>query len=373
MYTCKICNRSFEKASQIGGHVSYCRAKKEGRDLKSGERFGDSRSWSKGLTKQSHPSIKLSAENLSNYLKQRHAKNGLNDPLILWHKDPIKRARAAEKVSESLKNGYATGKIVSAIGSGRGKSGWYKGIWCDSSWELAWVIYNFDHGILFKRNEQRFIYNYNNELHSYTPDFELADGTLIEIKGYIKDITRIKLSAVNRKIILLTTHEMKPILDYVKQKHGKNFISMYEDYSVKLKEKLNEIEKSNLRDRDLVIFLSKEWQLKESKVYKLILQLKPEFVSNYCSKKFLKRQELKKIKLLKKQNKIQLKQQIECKKNEDLKLLINKIVQANIDYSSFGWVGKVALIINKYPQKVNKWMIKNMPDFYKTSCFKRKT
>lgn len=37
-------------------------------------------------------------------------------------------------------------------GSGRGKRGWYKGYYCDSSWELAWVIYNLDHGNQFKRN-----------------------------------------------------------------------------------------------------------------------------------------------------------------------------------------------------------------------------
>jgi len=42
--------------------------------------------------------------------------------------------------------------------SGRGKQGRYNGIWCDSSWELAWVIYNFDHGIKFKRYSGYFEY-----------------------------------------------------------------------------------------------------------------------------------------------------------------------------------------------------------------------
>ena len=37
-------------------------------------------------------------------------------------------------------------------GSGRGKKGWYKGYWCDSSWELAWVIYSLEHGVEFTRN-----------------------------------------------------------------------------------------------------------------------------------------------------------------------------------------------------------------------------
>jgi len=40
-----------------------------------------------------------------------------------------------------------SGKGGKRIGSGRGKSGWYKGYWCDSSWELAYVIYNIDHDV----------------------------------------------------------------------------------------------------------------------------------------------------------------------------------------------------------------------------------
>ena len=38
-------------------------------------------------------------------------------------------------------------------GSGRGKKGWYKGYWCDSTWELAWVIYQLDNGKVPVRNK----------------------------------------------------------------------------------------------------------------------------------------------------------------------------------------------------------------------------
>ena len=67
-------------------------------------------------------------------------------------------------------------------GSGRGKSGWYKNYWCDSSWELAWVIYNLDHNIKFKRFKGYFLYTFENKSKKYFPDFELEDGTIIEIK-----------------------------------------------------------------------------------------------------------------------------------------------------------------------------------------------
>ena len=39
-------------------------------------------------------------------------------------------------------------------GSGVGKGGWYKGYWCDSSYELAWIIFNIEHGNLFTRNTE---------------------------------------------------------------------------------------------------------------------------------------------------------------------------------------------------------------------------
>ncbi len=47
------------------------------------------------------------------------------------------------------------------------------------------------------------------------------------------------------------------------------------------------------------------------------------------------------------------------------------IINSNIDFNTFGWVGKVAKIINQKPQKVNKWMKIMMPDFL-DKCFKRK-
>ena len=46
------------------------------------------------------------------------------------------------------------------------------------------------------------------------------------------------------------------------------------------------------------------------------------------------------------------------------------ILNSCIDFTKFGWSGNVASILNCKPQKVNIWMKKYMPDFYKT-CFQR--
>ena len=51
---------------------------------------------------------------------------------------------------------------------------------------------------------------------------------------------------------------------------------------------------------------------------------------------------------------------------------IQLVLDCDIDFSKFGWVGKVAKLINKKPQKVNIWMKRYMSDFYTDKCFKRK-
>lgn len=47
------------------------------------------------------------------------------------------------------------------------------------------------------------------------------------------------------------------------------------------------------------------------------------------------------------------------------------IFEHDIDFSKFGWVGKVATILGIPSQKVNRWMKKYQPVFYNTTCFKR--
>lgn len=67
-------------------------------------------------------------------------------------------------------------------GSGRAKTGYYKGIYCGSTYELAWAIYQLDHNIPF----ERFPYTLYKDDKVYVPDF-FQDGKIIEIKGYHSD------------------------------------------------------------------------------------------------------------------------------------------------------------------------------------------
>lgn len=72
-------------------------------------------------------------------------------------------------------------------GSSRGKSGWYKGYWCDSSWELAFVVYNLENDIIFQRNKMGFDYVFDNKNRKYYPDFLYSDGRYVEIKSVMTD------------------------------------------------------------------------------------------------------------------------------------------------------------------------------------------
>jgi hypothetical protein len=112
-------------------------------------------------------------------------------------------------------------------GSSRGKSGWYKGYWCDSSWELAWVVYNLEQDIDFERNKFGFEYEFENKKSLFYPDF-IVDGEYIEIKNYNSKRLEAKLEYFPHKINVLYKEQLKNAFDYVIDKYGKNYIELYE-------------------------------------------------------------------------------------------------------------------------------------------------
>lgn len=112
-------------------------------------------------------------------------------------------------------------------GSGRSKSGWYKGYYCGSSYELAWVIYNIDHKIEFKRNTEGFDYIFEGESYKYYPDFIKGD-VYYEIKGFKREKDNAKFKYFPHKLKVLFKKELREIFEYVKNTYGNNFIELYE-------------------------------------------------------------------------------------------------------------------------------------------------
>ena len=109
----------------------------------------------------------------------------------------------------------------------RQRKGWYKGYWCDSGWELAFVIYNLEHNIKFERNKRGFPYTFYKKEHLFYPDF-IVEGKYVEIKGIMDRKNKAKIAAFPEPITVIQEKEMQKYLDYVKSKYGKSFANLYE-------------------------------------------------------------------------------------------------------------------------------------------------
>lgn len=120
-------------------------------------------------------------------------------------------------------------------GSGRSKSGYYKGIYCGSTYELCWVIYNLDHAIEFTR----FPGKLEKDGITYYPDFLLSDGkTIVETKGYEKQESVDKKTKVAESfgyfVKVLRKEDLQYAFEYVAQKYGtKKFFELYDGYKPK--------------------------------------------------------------------------------------------------------------------------------------------
>lgn len=117
-------------------------------------------------------------------------------------------------------------------GSGRGICGWYKGFWCDSQWELAFIVYCLDNNISIKRNQTGYKYLFEGKEHKYFPDF-IINNELYEIKGYFKAVDYVKHAAVkNLGLILhvLTFKDLIKVFNYIKEVYKLNKDEVYKLY-----------------------------------------------------------------------------------------------------------------------------------------------
>lgn len=214
-FICPYCNKEYESKNAFWSHKGKCKSNPnyvvKPKSEKWIETMKNLKPWTYGLTKESSEKLKAAAEKCSSTLKGRPG-----------HKVS---EETKKKISETCKKNKLSGGYRK--GSGRGKKGIYKGYYCDSSWELAYVIYNLDHNIKFERNEELFPYEFNGEQHKYKPDFIEGD-TYVEIKGYFTEQVKAKERAFPFKLKYIDGEAILPYLKYVEQKYGKDFIKLYE-------------------------------------------------------------------------------------------------------------------------------------------------
>ena len=115
-------------------------------------------------------------------------------------------------------------------GSGRSKSGYYKGLYCGSTYELVWIIYRLDNNLPVKRFDGFIIYDTNKK---YFPDF-IIDNTIIEIKGfYTESVSKKALAAkeAGYNINILYKSDLEKEFQWVKNNYKYKFIEeLYDNF-----------------------------------------------------------------------------------------------------------------------------------------------
>lgn len=209
MNTCIFCFREFSNKGGLGSHQPFCKLNPNRRQR--------SKSPDAHTKKGAVPWNKGKVGILTAWNK------GIKNSTLGKCKDPSKELTRREKLSQVAKDRKFGGYTQ---GSGRGKKGWYKGFFCDSSWELAYVIYCLDHNVNIARNTEKRQYVYREKIKNYIPDF-IVENKLVEIKGYKTEEWLAKLK-FNPDVSVFYKSDMEPILAYVINTYGKNYIDLYE-------------------------------------------------------------------------------------------------------------------------------------------------
>ena len=203
-------------------------------------------SWNKGKTAATSPSS-------AKAVKALKATRKANPDCVGFTKGSKHSPESLEKIQAG-----SAGNGGYRPGSGRGMKGWYKGIQCDSSWELAFVLWCELRGRQVKRAKRVFQYRYLGKLRCYHPDFryKTASGTwkYLEIKGYISAQWRAKKSAFPKELLVISTKGMqRHILPEVIAAYGKDFVRLYESRSRKDKSTGDENGLENRRARNRLV------------------------------------------------------------------------------------------------------------------------
>jgi hypothetical protein len=118
-------------------------------------------------------------------------------------------------------------------GSGRGIGGFYKGFYCDSTYELVYLVYSLDNGVKIERNTKKYPYTFKGKQHNYIPDFEVGDK-YVETKGYHTDLVDVKKASVDDKEVqVLYRKDLQHCFDHIYKVYGikeSNVLSLYDNH-----------------------------------------------------------------------------------------------------------------------------------------------
>lgn len=204
---CDICGASFLTTSARGSHRKYCYL-------------------GKPLSRSRRIYAKRGSEEFKQKVSAGILKAERDDPVKAEKCQRIRRENG-KKINHHLNFKTENDKRGGLRhGGGRGKKGWFEDFWCDSSWELAYVLFCRDHSTSIERNKKGFEYTFEGETRKYYPDF-IVEGKYIEIKGYITGRVQAKINQFPEKLTVLGRQEIQPYLEYAIEKYGQNYIELY--------------------------------------------------------------------------------------------------------------------------------------------------
>ena len=222
---CKFCGKQCKNSNSLINHERLCKLNPD-RQLTTYEKFGPIEGfnkkgthapcWSEGLTKETSDKVAAMSNKIKKFY-QTHPGNFTGRK----HSDETK-AKIGAKTSISNLQKFDRP-------SGKGKRGYYRGIYCQSSWELAYVLFCIDNKVNFVRNKKYFNYVYDGKTRHYFPDFYLPDtDTYVEIKGFFDELSKAKAQQFEGNLEVITEDKMQPILNYVETTYGRDFVKMYD-------------------------------------------------------------------------------------------------------------------------------------------------
>lgn len=129
------------------------------------------------------------------------------------------------KISTTAKLNGLSGGIRK--GGGRGKKGYYKGIYCDSSWELAYLIHMLALGKTITRVTTPRNYIFEGRNRKYYPDF-CVNGIIVEIKGWHTPQSEAK-QLQNKDVVVIGKEEIQTSILFAKEKYGNDITKAYDN------------------------------------------------------------------------------------------------------------------------------------------------
>lgn len=221
---CCFCGKMCSSTNALTQHELRCNKNPNRKDYcKAGFNIAGDAAIKRGETKETSDKIKRQSETLHRLYQEGKivpATKGKPGTFLGKHhtKDQI------DKMMETYHSTLTSRKS-------RYKFGVYKDVYCDSGWELAFLIYCFDRSIDVKRCSESFEY-YNpvkQKTCRYYPDFIIED-TYYEIKGQLdkESLSKIEQFPKDKTLVVIDSRQIKLFFDYCLHFYGKDFYRLYD-------------------------------------------------------------------------------------------------------------------------------------------------